>query len=501
MTTAELMVGQGAQVGYRGRVILIALGIAVAVLLAESMLGRLVAIVLVLGLSVWWPVDRLVVAVMVMFVAADDRASTPYADLWTSPVQHVANFWFHTIKTSVPFAPIPLAPMAIVPAIMLVRAATNRTGPRMERTMVTPIVPGFGKLLLGAICAIPIMMAWGYVRGGSVQQMYYQTFGVVIALSMCGAVARVATPGLARLVFRLIVILAIYRALVAIYIYLTIARHLAGEPPLYLTSHYDSVLWVIALVWVIATFVERDDRSSFWLATRGQSPARPGNRGQQSTSRLGHRSWRNCLSSVTATKSVRSVCVRSQSWRSRSWFSTWLSDLSRPSRGYSHPFSRSKSVVTGDDRSSQTHDIENYNLVSTMRFNFPASLGYGNPYIESVVGDDISVAFPQYRHLPHNSLLGMFMLVGPVGVALLLSPLVFGVACSHWLRRFRPISGDVQVQTTAIMAVWIGFLVGAWGDLGLFTTLPSALVGVASGLGVGLLGWYSVASTGQKLQS
>ena len=166
------------------------------------------------------------------------------------------------------------------------------------------------------------------------------------------------------------------------------------------------------------------------------------------------------------------------------------------------PVQSLESVVTGDDRSSQTREHRELQPRLDDAVQFPASLGYGNPYIESVVGDDISVAFPQYRHLPHNSLLGMFMLVGPVGVALLLSPLVFGVACSHWLRRFRPISGDVQVQTTVIMAVWIGFLVGAWGDLGLALHRAPICAGrrrkrARSRATRAVL----VASTGQKLQS
>ncbi len=124
-----------------------------------------------------------------------------------------------------------------------------------------------------------------------------------------------------------------------------------------------------------------------------------------------------------------------------------------PSRVFA-PVQSLQSVATGDDSSSQTRSIEDFNLVFSAKQGFPLPAGFGKPYTEYVVAYDISASFSQYRYLPHNSVLGMLNLVGPVGLAMLLAPLALCVHVRHRLRRATQ-DPDLRTQTALVVTAWI----------------------------------------------
>ncbi len=182
----------------------------VGVALADSVLGRLTAIIIAFVLAVRWPVGRIIAAMFVMFVAVDDAAANPYNGLWKSPVQHVGDFWFSTISKSVPFLPIPVAPMVLVSVIVAWRAATGRTGRGLRRQEFAYTLPRtFGHAWVGAFAVIPVLAFWGVATGGSTQQIYYQVFGIVIALCLAGATARVTDPVLSSLIWKIVLFSAL----------------------------------------------------------------------------------------------------------------------------------------------------------------------------------------------------------------------------------------------------------------------------------------------------
>jgi len=80
------------------------------------------------------------------------------------------------------------------------------------------------------------------------------------------------------------------------------------------------------------------------------------------------------------------------------------------------------STMFGDnqDTSSIMRDIENYNLIKSLKTNILFGLGWGNKYVEELVAYDISGIFPQYRYLPHNSMLGVVAFTGAIGIATVL---------------------------------------------------------------------------------
>ena len=77
------------------------------------------------------------------------------------------------------------------------------------------------------------------------------------------------------------------------------------------------------------------------------------------------------------------------------------------------------SVTKQKDGSSITRDIENFNLLVTLRQHPFVGSGWGHEYVELVKADDISKFFPQYRYIAHNSVLWLWSIGGLAGFTLL----------------------------------------------------------------------------------
>ena len=56
---------------------------------------------------------------------------------------------------------------------------------------------------------------------------------------------------------------------------------------------------------------------------------------------------------------------------------------------------------------SETRNIENYNLIMTLKSNPILGSGWGHEYEEVSVAYSIKEFFEQYRYIPHNSLVGL----------------------------------------------------------------------------------------------
>jgi hypothetical protein len=120
--------------------------------------------------------------------------------------------------------------------------------------------------------------------------------------------------------------------------------------------------------------------------------------------------------------------------------------------------------VAGADSSTRARHIENFNLAQTVR-RHPLGTGLGHGYEEVVKGPDISDVFTLYRYIPHNSVLWMLSVGGPVGFFFLWSLFAAGMylaARSHRLAR-TPVD---RMAALSSMCALLLFLIQAWGDMG-----------------------------------
>jgi len=133
------------------------------------------------------------------------------------------------------------------------------------------------------------------------------------------------------------------------------------------------------------------------------------------------------------------------------------------------------------DMSSIMRDVENYNLVRTLRPNPLLGAGWGHEYSEEIVAIDISSIFPQYRFMPHNSLLGVIAFTGIIGFALIWQVVVTAV-----FFHARVLRGS-KVPILRATALWCvvatsAVVVQYWGDVGFNHLGCNVVLGVAIGL-------------------
>jgi hypothetical protein len=135
------------------------------------------------------------------------------------------------------------------------------------------------------------------------------------------------------------------------------------------------------------------------------------------------------------------------------------------------------SVLSQSDRSSQTRDIENYNLMITIKPVKLLGTGWGHEYTERVKADDISKFFAQYRYIAHNSLLWLISIGGVVGFTVIWMPLCAGIFLA---RRSYVFARSPRERNAAGVAlgVFVIVMMQAWGDMGtqsILTTMYLAL--------------------------
>jgi hypothetical protein len=123
------------------------------------------------------------------------------------------------------------------------------------------------------------------------------------------------------------------------------------------------------------------------------------------------------------------------------------------------------SVMSGEDASSVTRDIENYNLIVTLRENKIIGPGFGSEYIEAVKANDITSGFSLYKFIAHNSVLWLWSLGGLVGFTLLW--MIYPIQAYFSARGYR--LGRTPVERATGLATLAGTataLAQNWGDMG-----------------------------------
>ncbi|MEP7051082.1 MAG: O-antigen ligase family protein [Pseudomonadota bacterium] len=136
-----------------------------------------------------------------------------------------------------------------------------------------------------------------------------------------------------------------------------------------------------------------------------------------------------------------------------------------------------RSVVDAkSDGSSYWRELENYNLITTMRHNLVFGTGLGHPYEQAVAMP--AVDYTLERYVPHNSILGLWAYYGYVGYAgltlLWAGGVYFAMRAYHGAK-----TGEARAGALFCFGAVVVWFMQCWGDLGLgvwvgiFTVAPS----------------------------
>ena len=322
-----------------------------------------------------------------------------------------------------------------------------------------------------SLAAIGVAWAWGVAHGGDVRQTMWQlhTFVMMfvvahLLIATCRSYAHFRALG------RVIVAAALYRAGVLLYFYETVVKSWS-ERPQTLTTHADSALFVCAILVLGAWALEKRSVRAIAWALGASIPI--GLAIYYNNRRL---AWLSLLVGVVV---AYILLPKSRTKRQLNRLMLAITPVlalyvwigwGRTSGIFKPVASIATMMGKTEDASSATRDIENYNLLQTLKSSPLFGLGFGHEYHEISVAYSIKDEFSQYRFIPHNSVLGLLAFAGLLGFAGIWQ--VF-VVCTYFLAREHRLS-DLPVARAAALAAIVGFVVVVlqmWGDMGL-VTLP-----------------------------
>ena len=439
--------------------------------------------------ALWHPlgVTRRFAFLLVWLALTAEVKPTIFQGKWETPLTTLGT----AIFTGLPGVHFPLWDLMVFATTAV---ALAQAGARKGR--VAPLLRSI-HFTLGSLAAAWI---WGVVlQGGSAYQTMFQlhqfVVGMVVAymlMATCRTMRHIEGLG------KVVLFATIYRAFVLLIFYVLVARHLETELNA-LTEHQDTALFVTGLILLLAHAAHRRSiRSALWASVA----AVPVVLAIYLNSR--RLAW---VAVVAGLGLIYALLPKDQFKRRMNTFIWSISPLllGYVAIGWGQPTGIFKpvgsiSTMFGEhqDTSSVMRDIENYNLTKTLKSNPLLGLGWGHEYFELVAAYRISGGFPQYRYMPHNSLLGVLAFSGMLGF--IGTCQIFPVAAFLHMRAY--LAARTPAARTGALVGIVAIMVCVlemWGDLGFNGGTTNVVVGaslaVAGRLPALVGGWAAPQST------
>ena len=394
---------------------------------------------------------------------------------WNSPVAPLGRLLDHNLDKTIPVDALTLPIMAgMLIFFLLIHIHRRLSGSRVDEVdrveAASPLLWGLGFSFL----TLMALVALGIRRGGNVQMAKLQVQNFVWIL-LTAYLFAVSLRGMRdyRILGRLILAAAFSKSLMALWVHFTI-----NPPPSYATIHGDSMLFTGATIMLLARFAEQPVRRNALLCV-GSLPLLLG--AMVANNRR--------LAWVELAASVLTLYIVSRRTPLKR-FVTRAVLLAAPViliyvtvgwNSNSEVFAPVKVLRSvGDasvDGSTLFRDLENYNLLVTLRHNPIMGSGFGHEFDASVVMPDLSF-FKEYRYMPHNSVLGLWGFTGVLGFTGLFMAVVVGVYLAARSYYCAQAPAERTAAFTALAMVLIYFI-QCWGDIGFSERVGIFLVGPA----------------------
>lgn len=424
-----------------------------------------------------WTAGGLVAAALLV----DNPGERPADGLWKSPLYAPGELLYlnlhkHTGIGALKFSALELA----IVVLMLVVVARKLRADDLDDPRGLGALPNPMKLaFLSMFGAVVVMMVWGKARGGDVQNALWQArqlfwipvLGVLFGHSLKTAAARLW-------LVRIVILTACLRALTGIWFYFAIGRPQALTFE-YVMTHSDSILAVVAMLLGLMALIARPSWHHGLLNLVAQPILFVGlvvnDRRLAFVALAGGLVVAVLLSPPALRRALRRMFILSIPAMILYTAAGWNSNA-----GVFRPVSILRSVTSQEDTSSKTRDIENYNLIRTLKLQPVMGAGFGHEYVEAVQAYRVDHIFAQYRYIAHNSVLWLISQVGWLGFAFMW--IVFPTAVLVALRVIGQATSSVDVLTGfgAIVAI-LAFLLQAWGDMGFQSWMGALLVAAFMG--------------------
>jgi hypothetical protein len=431
--------------------------------------------------AIWaLPLRNTVLALFIVALVVDVPSERPASGHWKSPLYTVGAFIFDNLNnvtgiSALRFSGLDVLILLLL-GVMVARAARRGTGERIEGG-----ANALTLFLAIQFIAVVALEVWGLARGGDFKQSLWQVRQMLWLPTLALLFSVVLKGGDEGWVIGKAVIWgACAKTVLGLYVLLAIVRPRGIDAP-YVTTHSDSVLFAAAIAFCITTCMHRPSVRN--LVRYGAAAAFV------------------LLGIVANNRRIAFVALFAALWVIYAilpWgrvkrgialvalalapvFAMYLvAGRNRP-HGVFAPAASIMSVVMQKDASSGTRDIENYNLVQTLKASPIVGSGLGHEYLELSQAHDISGAFQQYRYIGHNSILWLWSVAGLVGFTAVWMALV---VCVYLARRSYYLARNDSERITAswVLAVVAIYLVQAWGDMGMHGWVVVMILAAALGL-------------------
>ncbi|HYQ44911.1 MAG TPA: O-antigen ligase family protein [Polyangiaceae bacterium] len=447
---------------------------ALALLIDTEAVGWLVApfvLVLLIVAMTRVPLRASLLTLMFFVLTLDNPAEGFASGRWKSPVHEIGGLLLNHINTRTGVKALFMSGQDILlVALLLIAISRERSGSKIDRIGRVPTPRPMVKLVFVSFAGTAFTFLSGLIRGGDTGIMLWQ-MDRVLYLPLVFWLFHMGLRGPADhlAVGKVVLGAAALRALEATYIIHTVYEApddngIVAILP-YATTHNDSMLFAMAFVVCLALAYTRAGKKYTRLAL-GLLPVLI--LGMISNHR--RLVWVHvalvvlALYLVTPSNPLRRKVQRVGLMLSPLAFIYCLAGWNSGSRLFK-PVQTLRSVVDSkSDNSTLWRDIENFDLISTIKQNPIFGVGYGNPYLEIVPLP--AVDYPLEKYLPHNSILGLLSAAGYVGFAAM--TLLWAVGAFFAMRAYYGATNaiDRAAAICAFGAVLV-YLIQCWGDLGL----------------------------------
>ena len=378
--------------------------------------------------------------------------------------------------------PLKIRPFDFYMGILLIVASSKKPPKDVKGGVVRPM----RSALLLAAGTIALWFILGIARGGDARAASWQTYLLFAAVLYAFTVATVArTTETWLLIAKAIVAAAMYRAIMCWIFYLLYIRTLQVMPfPEYLTSHDDTVLWVVALVILGLNVLDAVTRHAKLVA--GICVPIIIMAIQFNTRRL---AWVSLIAGVIMVYALLPAGRVKRRVNRYILIAAPMIALyviigwGRTERMFK-PLAAFATVTTHEDASTKARNVENLGLIQTVvSTNMWTGTGFGHRYVEVSNKYSIAELFELWPYVPHNGLLGLFAYTGLLGVAgfwLAFPTAMFLNARVARLANDR-VERTVGIVAAAQMVICANQL---YGDMGLFS--PKTMYLLATSYAVAL---------------
>jgi hypothetical protein len=446
--------------------LLVAVGAAGAGLLVVGENPALAVVPVALVAFVWVvfaaPLRWTTSATLLVILAVDE--STEAGGLnWVSPLSIIGDVLLYRIDHTLPIPGAALSGMEVMIVLLfLVRGVRLATGSRLDevgRVRGASVVQDLLLLYVGGVMLAEVVgLAQGW--GAAVYKLRNLLHPALLA-ALFLSVYRGGVD--AQAVGRVIVAAACSKAILA-HIVQAIAREETGGMFRRATSHGDTMILVAASAILIFRFLEQPKRAHFFAGIPLLALIFVGifeNNRRLAWVILGVscvlayairplRGWQRPISKTILLAVPLALLYVAVGWNSGNRIFRPVQTL----RGVSD---------TSHDSSAYWREVESWNIIISTRGTIPFGMGLGGEYTEYMPNDTVDYA--EYREWPHNTVLGLLMLMGLFGFTAhwVLLPAVILLATRSYRMAQAP---EHRVLALSCLSAVVSCYMMAWGDTG-----------------------------------